>query len=63
MLALGFFDIIVILPVQIVSLVIDVGQGPIDFWPGWSEINSDWAPVIIPKSEWSKDRWVSWGIG
>lgn len=63
MFALGCFDILVTLPVQILTLTnVSVGIGPIRFWPGWSTIHSDWSPVLVPKSEWSSDPFSVWAV-
>lgn len=62
-LALGCVDILLSLPVGIISFVLSVGVGPtIPFWPGWSEIHTAWAPLPTTAEQWLSDPWFRFRI-
>ena len=57
LLALGLFDILLTLPLSIVSLVQNILQGGITgFWPGWKAIHSDFSTIPTATSEEWKAR-------
>lgn len=59
MLALGCFNIFIILPVSTILLASDIiDEGTqFAFYQGWSAIHSNWEPVLGTKSSWSTDKW------
>ncbi|VDC06354.1 unnamed protein product [Peniophora sp. CBMAI 1063] len=62
-LALGCVDILLSLPVGIISFVLAVGVGPsFPFWPGWSEIHTAWEPLATPSHIWQEDPWFRFRI-
>ncbi|KZV66810.1 STE3-domain-containing protein [Peniophora sp. CONT] len=62
-LALGCVDIILSLPVGIISFVLAIGVGPeIPIWPGWSAIHTDWQAIATPADEWLADPWFRFRI-
>lgn len=55
--ALGCFDIVLTLPLGIINVVSSFLQGgpsaiPIQFYPGWTFIHTNWSPDFIPKKVW-----------
>ena len=59
LLALGLFDILLTLPLGIVSLVEDILQGGITgFWPGWNAVHASFSTIPTPTSE----EWKSAGF-
>ncbi|KAI0033876.1 GPCR fungal pheromone mating factor, partial [Vararia minispora EC-137] len=65
-LALGCIDILITLPIGIVSLIQDfplpAAYGfPFVFYPGWAPIHTDWAPISVTAAEWnSRSFWAAW---
>lgn len=52
---LGCLDILLTLPLNTIHFVISVRVNRavgLEFWPGWTLMHSDWAPLAIPASEW-----------
>lgn len=62
--ALGCLDALVTLPIVILNIVLAVLESmtPFVFYPGWSELHSNWTPLITPKSEWAPDFWGVFAI-
>ena len=59
LLALGLFDILLTLPLGIVSLVEDILQGGITgFWPGWKAVHASFSTIPTATSE----EWKSEGF-
>lgn len=57
MLALGCFDMIITLPIQLVALVTSaLNQLPFQFYNGWSYLHSDWEPALFSKESWSMEK-------
>ena len=54
LLALGLFDILLTLPIQILSLVEDILQGGITgFWPGWKTVHASFSTIpTVTSEEW-----------
>ncbi|KAI0033859.1 GPCR fungal pheromone mating factor [Vararia minispora EC-137] len=67
-LALGFIDILIMLPIGIVSLIpnfpLPAAYGfPFVFYPGWAPIHADWAPVAVTVAELNlRSFWASWDM-
>ena len=72
LLALGLFDILLTLPIQILSLVHAILQGGISgFWPGWKAVHASFSTIpTVTSEEWksagfwtvisfSLDQWVN----
>ena len=63
LLTLGCVDIMLSLPVGIISFVLAVGVGPsFPFWPGWAEIHEQWEPLQTPSYIWQADPWFRFRI-
>lgn len=60
--ALGCFDVVIVLPLSILLLVQGYEGAPIVFWPGWKAIHSDWRPVSVPASEWKPFPWDNFEV-
>ena len=59
LLALGLFDILLTLPIQILSLVQNILQvGIMDFWPGWKTVHASFSTIPTATSE----EWKSAGF-
>lgn len=61
LLVLGCVDAIILLPAQILNLIIACQfttqpEGDI-FYPGWTAIHSDWAPVSLSAYTWRSSVW------
>ena len=72
LLALGLFDILLTLPIQILSLVHAILQGGITgFWPGWKAVHASFSTIpTVTSEEWKSagfwtvisfrlDQWVN----
>ena len=72
LLALGLFDILLTLPLSIVSLVQDILQGGITgFWPGWKAVHASFSTIpTVTSEEWESagfwtvftirlDQWIN----
>lgn len=59
-LALGFVDVILSLPLGVLKLTsrFVAMSGPFVFWPGWSEVHSSWTSVKIRASAWKTNKWL-----
>ena len=57
LLALGLFDILLTLPIQILSFVQAILQGGITgFWPGWKTVHASFSTIpTITSEEWKSD--------
>ena len=65
LLILGLFDILLTLPIQILSLVQDILQGGITgFWPGWKAVHVPFSTIpTITSEEWkSAGFWTVFNI-
>lgn len=67
LMVLGCLDALITLPSAIAELVINyAGSGaqsrPIVFYQGWTVTHTDWAPIPVPRSAWTKDRWAALAI-
>lgn len=61
-LALGCLDIFVTLPIGILGLVVDVKENVIVFYPGWTELHTDWEPLGIMKEMWSSTPFATFDV-
>ena len=52
-LALGCLDILVSLPIGIISVYVDVKGNTIVFYQGWTVIHSNWEPFAVTKEMWT----------
>ena len=63
--ALGLFDILLTLPLSIVSLIEDLLQGSITgFWPGWKAVHASFSTIpTITSEEWkSAGFWTVFNV-
>lgn len=59
---MGIIDIVVTLPVGILSLVQDIklsieGYGSLPFYQGWDWVHSSWGPVSFPAADIQASPW------
>ena len=57
-LIIGIADIIITLPLGIISMVVETQEvRPFVFYPGWDVIHTNWGPQQIPSILWKSDIW------
>ena len=66
LLILGCVDAIVLFPAQTLNFVIDLQgirqSGDAGFYPGWTLVHSDWAPVSVPENAWNISIWFAFSV-
>lgn len=62
-LALGYFDIFLTLPIGVTELVVGLNKtNSLRFYEGWSVIHTNWDPALVPKSVWSAEKWGAFSV-
>ena len=65
-LVLGCVDAVALLPSQTLDLVINVHflrqSGDAVFYPGWTVVHSDWAPISTPANIWKSSVWTVFDV-
>ena len=61
-LALGSFDAVVTLPLNILAMVTNASQAD-TFWPGWGAVHANISIIAqVPKCVWSVDFWANFAL-